>query len=200
MSDIALAIPDQGDDSHNPPCHQAEKPLPLRRRVTDVPDANVAWFMKDGYDACMSIELARAELTAQRDGYVIRWVHPWVCQILEPVDEGGIIGSAVIVILDGTPDTDPRAPEIERQLLREAGLRTNRRAEKPTSIERDERGSVRRRYASYNIAWEHVSVCQLFEPDGTTLIGQSDSWVLLDPVTNPRARGIAADLLLEAGV
>jgi hypothetical protein len=198
MSDIALATTDQRDDS--PLCHQSGKPLPLRRRVTDVPDTNVAWFMKqDGYDLCMSIELARAELTAQRDGYVIRWVHPWVCQILEPVDEGGIIGSAEGVILDGTPDTDPSAPEIERQLLREAGLCTNGEAEEPTSVERDEGGSVRRKYASYHIAWEHVSVCQLFEPDGTTLIGQSDSWMLLDPIPTP-ARGIAADLLLEAGV
>lgn len=199
MSDIAVANFEQGEAHHNSLSHQPEQHPTLRRRVTDVPSANVRWFMKlDGNDSFHSTELARAELTAQRDGYVIRWVHPWVGQLLEPVDEGGI-GSAEDVTPDGTQDLDPRARETERQLLRESGLCANAEAEEPTSIERNESG-ILRRYTSYHIAWEDVLVCQLLEPDGTTIIDQSDNWMLLDPAINPRARDIAAYLLLEAGV
>jgi len=197
MSDLAAAH--QARNNREPHSSQHEDP-PSRRRVTDVPDANMRWFMEqDGHDSFQSRELARAELTAERDGYVIRWVHPWVCQILEPVADGGLIESAEGVFLDGTPDTDPRAREIEQQLLREAGLHTNGDAE-PTSVKRDERGGILRSHVSHHISWERVSVCQLFGPDGTTLIDQSDGCMLLDPATNPRARGIAAELLLAAGV
>ncbi len=200
MSDVAVAIPDQGEANQNRLSHPPGKPPSMRRRVTDVPDANVRWFMEqDGNGPSISRELARAELTAQRDGYVIRWARPWVCQILEPDAEGGLIGSDWAAILDGTPDTDPRARETEQRLLREAGLFSDDEPGDPTSVERGEYRIVRR-YASYHIFWEQCSVCQLFEPDGTTLIAQSDGWAVMDPATDPHARGIAADLLLEAGV
>lgn len=176
---------------------------PLRRRVTDVPVENVDWFLKHAWaDLSMAEELARAELTAQRDGYVILWAHPWVCQIRQPDDndEGGLVTSVDGVILDGTPSTDPRARQVEQQLLQEAGLWSDGDTGKlPNSERYDGEQRIRRRYASYHVFWEHVWICQLFEPDGTTLIAESDG-LSLDPNTDPRARAFAAHLLVEAGV
>jgi hypothetical protein len=59
---------------------------PLRRRVTDVPETDIAWFQKYCCQATRDSarELARAERTACRDGYILRWVRIWICQLLEP--------------------------------------------------------------------------------------------------------------------
>jgi hypothetical protein len=125
-----------------------------------------------------------------------------VCQIRQPDDndEGGLITSADDITLDGTPNTDPRAAQIEQRLVREAGLCSESDAGKLPSSERyDGEQRIRRRYASYHVFWEQVWICQLFEPDGTTLIAESDG-LSLDPETDPRARAFAAHLLLEAGV
>lgn len=152
-----------------------------RRRATDVPRENEDWFREHSpYEPGMARELARAELTAGRDGYVIRWVNPWVCQLLEPDNEDIAIATAHGVMLEGTPDTDPRARKVERQLTRTAG--------------RDDSGGP-----GCVICWERVWICQVLEPDGKTVIIESDGWNI-DPATDPRARGIAAELALEAGI
>lgn len=172
--------------------------------VTDVPAEDVTWFMEHGLaeGAAQAEELAPAELTAKRDGYVIRWVRPWVCQIREPDDEklDGLITSADGVILDGTPNTDPRARQVEQRLLQEAGLCGDGETTRLPSSERcDGDHRILRRYAGYHVFWEQVWVCQLFEPDSTTLISQSDG-LSVDPYTHPHGRAFAAHLLLEAGV
>jgi hypothetical protein len=153
----------------------------LRRRVTDIPRDVEGWFAD--HSPCGRLrarELARAELTAQRDGYVIRWVHPWVCQLLEPGDQEVLIATAQDVMLEGGPDTDPRARKVERQLIRAAGLDVP-----------DGPGCV--------VCWEHVWVCQLLEPDGKTVISESGWWAA-DPAARPFARVVAAELALSAGI
>jgi hypothetical protein len=153
----------------------------LRRRVTDIPREVEEWFTGHSrYGRTRARELARAELTAQRDGYVIRWVHPWICQLLEPGDEEVAIATAHNVMLEGGPDADPRARKVERQLARTAGR------DAP-----DGPGCV--------VCWEHVWVCQLLEPGGETVIGESGGWAV-DPAANPVARWIAAELALGAGI
>jgi hypothetical protein len=54
---------------------------PLRRRVTDVPAADIAWFEEHCCQATSNTarELGRAEHTARRDGYIRRWVRIWIC-------------------------------------------------------------------------------------------------------------------------
>jgi hypothetical protein len=152
-----------------------------RRRVTDIPRDVENWFRQNSrYQPDLARERARAELTAQRDGYVIRWVHPWACQLLEPDNEDIAIATEFGVILVGTPDTDPRAREVERQLIRTAGR------DDPAGP-----GCV--------VRWEHVWVCQLLEPDGVTLIMESGGWCI-DPATDPFARQLAAEMALEAGI
>jgi hypothetical protein len=166
-------------------------PLLRRRRVTDVPAGNVRWFT-DWTEAGsrMALELARAELTAQRDGYVIRWAHPWVCQLLKPLKEdncpedgGDLVDSVHDVYLDGTPDADQRAREMESQLLRAAGLDAQ-------SAER----------SGYTFRWEQVWTCQLYEPDGVTLMGESYGWSDGPDDDPAHSRWVAADLLLDEGV
>jgi hypothetical protein len=166
-------------------------PPPRRRRVTDVPAENVQWFT-DWTDAGspMARELARAELTAQRDGYVIRWAHPWACQLLGPLKEsdhpedgGELIDSVRYLYLDGAPDADHHAREIESQILRRAGL--------------DAQHAQRSGYA---FRWEQVWTCQLYEPDGATLIGQSYGWSVGPDDDPAHSRWVAADLLLAEGV
>jgi hypothetical protein len=153
----------------------------LRRRVTEVPWDVEDWFRENSrYYPELARERARAELTVQRDGYVIRWVHLWYCQLLEPDDEDVAIATAHGVMLEGTPDTDPRAPKVERQLIRTAGR------DDPAGP-----GCV--------VRWEHAWVCQLLEPDGVTLIMESEGWAF-DPATDPFARQLAADMALEAGI
>ena len=157
---------------------RAERP---RRRVTVIPWDVQDWFQENSL--CypdLARERARAELTAKRDGYVIRWIHPWHCQLVEPHDTDIAIATAHSVMLEGTPDTDPRALKVERQLIRTAGR------DDPTGP-----GCV--------VRWEHVWICQLLEPDGVTLIMESDGWTF-DPATAPFARELAADMALEAGI
>lgn len=157
---------------------RADRP---RRRVTDIPWDVEDWFREHSlYGPDLARERARAELTARRDGYVIRWVHPWACQLLEPDDEDVAIATAHGVMLEGTPDTDPRGRQVERQLIRTAGR------DDPAGP-----GCV--------VRWEHVWVCQLLEPDGATLIIESDGWSF-DPATDPFARQLAAEMALEAGI
>ena len=157
---------------------RADRP---RRRVTDIPrDVEVWFFEHTPYGADMARELARAELTAQRDGYVIRWVHPWVCQLLEPDDENIAIATAHDIKLDGTPDTDPRGRKVEQQLIRTAGR------DDPAGP-----GCV--------VYWEQVWVCELVEPDGVTVIIRSGGWCI-EPAANPSARQIAAILAIDAGI
>ena len=152
-----------------------------RRRVTEIPRETEQWFRDHSPDAGRARELARAELTAERDGYVFRWVRPWACQLCEPDDQENEIATAHDIMLDGTPGTDPRARKVERQLLRTAG--------------RDDPhgpGAV--------ITWEQTWTCQLLEPDGTTVIDESGGWAR-DPAASPgHARLIAARLALEAGI
>jgi hypothetical protein len=170
----------------------------LQRRVTDVPYEDIRWFQEhDRTSRDRARELARAELTARRDGYVIRWVHPWICQLDDPDDGEKLLASADWIVVDGSPVTDPRAREVEQQLAREAGL-------KPPGL--PDAGRIRRdgnvlRWEGdgYGVFWEHVWVCQLFEPDGRTLIDESDAWGV-DPATSPLGRIIAADLAHNAGV
>jgi hypothetical protein len=83
--------------------------------------------------------------------------------------------------------------------LREADLCSLDLGSELACVEREGHRSIVRRYASCYIYWEHVWVCQLFEPDGTTLIDECGDWAF-DPATDPRAREIAASLLLDAGV
>jgi hypothetical protein len=81
----------------------------LRRRVTDIPADVEDWFAEHSpYGPTMARELARAELTAKRDGYVIRWVRPWVCQLLEPD------GATVISESDGGTSIPLPAPSPAR--------------------------------------------------------------------------------------
>lgn len=163
------------------PTGDRERAGRLRRRVTDVPRDAENWFAEHHpYGPVMARELARAELTAQRDGYVIRWIRPWVCQLLEPHDQDTAIATARGVMLEGTPDTDPRAREVEQQL-------------KHTAVRDDPAGP------GCVVCWEQVTVCQLLEPDGATLILQSGGWNI-DPAAHPLARQVAADLALEAGI
>jgi hypothetical protein len=153
----------------------------LNRRVTDIPRDVERWFAEHNpYGWPMSRELARAELTARRDGYVIRWLHPWVCQLLEPGDQEVAIATAHNVMLEGTPDDDPRARKVERQLIRTAGR-----------DDPDGPGCV--------VYWEQVWTCQLLEPDGETVISESGGWGA-DPATHPVARWVAAGLALDAGI
>jgi hypothetical protein len=166
-------------------------PPSRRRRVTDVPAQNVQWFTDwtDG-DSRMARELARAELTAQRDGYVIRWVHPWVCQLLEPLkdsdrteDARDLVDSVKDVYLGTTPEADQHAREIESQILRRARL--------------DAQSAQR---SGYTFRWEQVWTCKLYEPDGVTLIGESYGWSIGPDDDPAHSRWVAADLLLYEGV
>ena len=84
-------------------------------------------------------------------------------------------------MLDGTPGTDPRCREVEQQLMRSAGL-----------DDPDGRGCV--------VCWEQVTVCQLLEPDGASVISESGGWWAIAPGTHPVARQVAASMVLEAGI
>jgi hypothetical protein len=138
------------------------------------------WFRVHGpYPTGMAREPARADLTARRDGYMIRWAQPWVCQLLEPDEKEIAIATSCGVTLTGTPEADPRARLVEQQLIRAAGRED---PEGPGCI----------------VWWEQVWACQLFEPDGATLIGESDGW-MIGP-DGPDARVIAAGLALEEGI
>jgi hypothetical protein len=171
----------------------------LRRHVTDVPYEVIKWFQEhDRTSRGEARELARAELTARRDGYVIKWADPWVCQLLDVDDDTKLLESSDDVFLDGTPLTDPRAREVEQRLARKAGL-------KPPGL--PGAGYISRcggdriiqwDWDGYTISWEHICVCQLFGPDGT-LIDESGGWNR-DMAAKPYARVIAADLALRAGV
>jgi hypothetical protein len=153
----------------------------LRRRVTEIPREVEDWFWDHStHGVCMARELARAELTASRDGYIIRWVHPWACQLLEPGPEEILIATAHGVFLRGTPQTDPVARKVERQLMKTAGLGGP-----------DGPGCV--------IAWEQQSVCQVLEPDGVTVISECGDY-LLGVENEPRGREIAAWAAMDAGI
>jgi hypothetical protein len=49
------------------------------------------------------------------------------------------------------------------------------------------------------IAWEHISTCQILEPDGVTVIGECEGFVF-GVEGEPRGRDIAASMLLDAGI
>jgi hypothetical protein len=169
-----------------------------RRRVTDVPHDDISWFAAharlDPTGWAQAEELARAELTARRDGYVVKWVHPWVCEFLE-LDGEKLIVLSGNVMLDGTPDTDPGARLVEEKLAREAGVAVPCGRLVPVEAKYMGTGD------GYLVEWSRHWVCQLFEPDGETLIERSDGWVLDGtPDTDPFARVLAAQLTLDAGV
>jgi transcriptional regulator with XRE-family HTH domain len=173
-----------------------------RRRVTEIPREDIDWFAQHGLvaDADAAWELARAELTARRDGYIIRWVRPWHCQILPAADELGLLADSGYVFLDQTPDRDPAALLIEQRLEHEAELLGPDSPWQPSHVP----GSTCPKYTidrgDYLITWVQPWVCQLLEPDGATLIDQSDGWSFANPQTHPRARWLAAHMALEAGI
>jgi hypothetical protein len=113
---------------YNPAARQAAGLLAVaarpRRRVTDVPDGDISWFLdhERHVTAREARELARAEATGRRDGYVFRWRRAWGCAITAPGRETELAGTIEHLFLDPDPVSDPAARQVEQDLRREAGL------------------------------------------------------------------------------
>jgi len=91
--------------------------------VTDVPHDDIDWFAAHaGTSQGEARELARAEHTARRDGYVTEWEQHWTCQLLEPDGETLVEWIDGVLLTTGNPDTDPRARVIAAQLALDAGV------------------------------------------------------------------------------